>query len=206
MLTLFITVGGIHLLASMMPGPDFLYVSSTSAARNRQAALAAVFGITAGVAIWAFIALTGLTVLLHRMAWLQQIIQISGGAFLCWTGLQMMRQAARQEATSGAGPSDSYFRGRHVFFRGLLTNLSNPKVFVYFGSVFSLFTGDDIPYQARWILLVMMVLISFFWFFLVATVFSLPRVKLGYRKWTSKINKMAGVMFTAFGLHLIFSH
>lgn len=203
MLTLFLTVAGVHLLASMMPGPDFLYVSATSAGKNRKAALASVLGITAGVAIWAFIALTGLTVLLHRMAWLQQVIQICGGAYLCWTGIQMLRQSGKQTGAPATLPKDDATGTRRIFIRGLLTNLSNPKVFVYFGSIFSLFTGDGIPPQARWALLAMMVAISFFWFSLVATIFSLPRVKQGYQKFTGKINKVAGVLFTGFGLHLI---
>ena len=203
MLTLFLTVAGVHLLASMMPGPDFLYVSATSAGKNRKAALASVLGITAGVAIWAFIALTGLTVLLHSIAWLQQVIQICGGAYLCWTGIQMLRKSGKQTDRSTTFTKQEDTRFRQIFLRGQFTNLSNPKVFVYFGSIFSLFVGEGIPPQAKWILLVMMIAISFLWFSLVATIFSLPRIKQGYQKFAGKINKVSGALFTGLGLHLI---
>ncbi len=203
MLTLFLTVAGVHLLASMMPGPDFLYVSATSAGKSRKAALTSVLGITAGVAIWAFIALTGLTVLLHNMTWLQKAIQICGGAYLYWMGIQMLRASGKQTDASATFTKQDGTSVRRIFIRGLLTNLSNPKVFVYFGSIFTLFVGDGIPPQARWVLLVMMITISFLWFSLVATIFSLPRVKQGYQKFAGKINKIAGVLFTGFGLHLI---
>lgn len=203
MLTLFITIAGIHLLAAMTPGPDFLYVSATSAGKKRNAALASVLGVTAGVAIWSFIALTGLTVLLHKMAWLQQALQICGGAYLCWTGVQMLRHSSKKTDTPITLAKDDTASVWHVFLRGLFTNMSNPKVFVYFGSIFSLFVGDGIPPHARWVLLIMMVVITFLWFTLVATIFSLPRVKQGYQKFACKINKIAGVLFTGFGLHLI---
>ncbi|MBH3000342.1 LysE family transporter [Serratia marcescens] len=203
MLTLFCTVAGVHLLASMMPGPDFLYVSTASVSKSRNAALASVLGITAGVAIWGFIALTGLSVLLNSMAWLQQGIQIFGGLYLCWIGFQMLIDSGKQTGTATTFAKSETISIQRVFLRGLLTNLSNPKVFVYFGSIFSLFVGDDIPPQARWVLLVMMMAVSFLWFSLVATFFSLPRVKQGYQKCASKINKIAGVLFTGLGLHLI---
>jgi threonine efflux protein len=51
--------------------------------------------------------------------------------------------------------------GRRSFIRGFLTNLSNPKAVIYFGSVFSLFVGDDVGAGARWGLFLLIVAETF---------------------------------------------
>lgn len=50
------------------------------------------------------------------------------------------------------------------FIRGFLTNLSNPKAVIYFGSVFSLFVGDSVGAGARWGLFLLIVAETFVWF------------------------------------------
>ena len=88
---------------------------------------------------------------------------------------------------------------------GLLTNLSNPKVVIYFGSVFSAFLGDGVSAGARWGLWSMVVIETFLWFTVVAGVFALPAMRRGYLRLSRWIDGMAGAVFVAFGLHLIFS-
>lgn len=54
------------------------------------------------------------------------------------------------------------------FSRGLLTNLANPKAVVYFGSVFSLFVGEDVGAAQRWGLFLLIVMETLAWFSLVS--------------------------------------
>jgi threonine efflux protein len=91
------------------------------------------------------------------------------------------------------------------FIRGLLTNLSNPKAVIYFGSVFSLFVGEDVGVGARWGLFALITGETFIWFTLVAIIFALPAMRRGYQRMAKWIDGLAGVLFTGFGLHLIFT-
>ncbi|WP_370549320.1 threonine export protein RhtC [Edwardsiella tarda] len=197
---LFLTVAVVHLLALMTPGPDFFFVSQTALSRSRAEALRAVIGISLGVVVWAAVALMGLHLLLLKMAWLQRIITLGGGLYLCWMGWQMLC-AARRPAT------DAPLRGAPLhgsaFWRGLLTNLSNPKAVIYFGSVFSLFVGDEVGAGQRLGLFVLIVAETVLWFSLVASVFALPVMRRGYQRLARWIDGVAGSLFTAFGLHLI---
>ncbi|WP_370560470.1 threonine export protein RhtC [Edwardsiella tarda] len=197
---LFLTVAVVHLLALMTPGPDFFFVSQTALSRSRAEALRAVIGISLGVVVWAAVALMGLHLLLLKMAWLQRIITLGGGLYLCWMGWQMLC-AARRPAT------DAPLRGAllhgSAFWRGLLTNLSNPKAVIYFGSVFSLFVGDEVGAGQRLGLFVLIVAETALWFSLVASVFALPVMRRGYQRLACWIDGVAGSLFTAFGLHLI---
>ncbi|WP_411705317.1 threonine export protein RhtC [Edaphovirga cremea] len=206
MLILFLTVALVHLVALMSPGPDFFFVSQTAASRSRREAMMGVVGISLGIVIWAGVALMGLHLILQKMAWLHQIITVGGGLYLCWMGWQLLRSAkAKKIANADAEPEVKLAPRGRTFMRGFLTNLSNPKAVIYFGSVFSLFVGDDVGSAERWGLFVLIVMETFVWFSLVAMIFALPVMRRGYQRLARWIDGVAGVLFAGFGLHLIIS-
>ncbi|MBH2768975.1 threonine export protein RhtC [Serratia marcescens] len=205
MLMLFLTVALVHLIALMSPGPDFFFVSQTAASRSRREAMMGVVGISLGIVVWAGVALMGLHLILQRMAWLHQIIMVGGGIYLCWMGWQLLRSARAQRAQPAAEAQVALPKAGRSFIRGFLTNLSNPKAVIYFGSVFSLFVGDSVGAGARWGLFLLIVAETFVWFSLVAVVFALPAMRRGYQRLAKWIDGVAGVLFTGFGLHLIFT-
>lgn len=207
MLMLFLTVALVHLIALMSPGPDFFFVSQTAASRSRREAMMGVLGISLGIVVWAGVALMGLHLILQKMAWLHQIIMVGAGIYLCWMGWQLLRSARSQNAQSvpSAEVKVALPKPGRSFIRGFLTNLSNPKAVIYFGSVFSLFVGDDVGAGARWGLFLLIIAETFVWFSLVAVVFALPTMRRGYQRLAKWIDGLAGVLFTGFGLHLIFT-
>ncbi|CFR21304.1 threonine export protein RhtC [Yersinia kristensenii] len=205
MLMLFLTVALVHLVALMSPGPDFFFVSQTAASRSRREAMMGVVGISLGIVVWAGVALMGLNLILQKMAWLHEIIMVGGGLYLCWMGWQLLKSArSKQNVSEGEVQVALPVRGR-TFLRGFLTNLSNPKAVIYFGSVFSLFVGDDVSAGARWGLFVLIIAETFVWFSIVACVFALPVMRRGYQRLSKWIDGLAGVLFTGFGIHLILS-
>jgi threonine efflux protein len=203
MWALFFTVAIVHIGALASPGPDFFFVSQTAVSRSRRDAIIGVAGITLGVVVWAMVALMGLHLLLQKMAWLQQAISLCGGIYLCWMGWRLLssalkkRNAEQDVAVLSSNP--------HTFWRGLLTNLSNPKAVIYFGSIFSLVVGDGVSATARSGLLVMITLETFVWFSLVALVFALPRVRQGYQRMVKTIDGITGALFAGIGIHFILS-
>lgn len=205
MLMLFLTVALVHLIALMSPGPDFFFVSQTAASRSRREAMMGVVGISLGIVVWAGVALMGLHLILQKMAWLHQIIMVGGGMYLCWMGWQLLRSARAQQAQPAAEAQVALPKAGRSFIRGFLTNLSNPKAVIYFGSVFSLFVGDSVGAGARWGLFLLIVAETFVWFSLVAVVFALPAMCRGYQRLAKWIDGVTGVLFTGFGLHLIFT-
>lgn len=205
MLMLFLTVALVHLVALMSPGPDFFFVSQTAASRSRREAMMGVTGISLGIVVWAGVALMGLNLILQKMAWLHQIIMVGGGLYLCWMGWQLLKSARSKRDTSEPEVQVALPTRGRTFLRGFLTNLSNPKAVIYFGSVFSLFVGDNVTAGARWGLFVLIVAETFVWFSIVACVFALPVMRRGYQRLSKWIDGLAGVLFAGFGIHLILS-
>jgi threonine efflux protein len=206
-MSLFITIAIVHIIALLSPGPDFFFVSQTAVSRSRHEAMAGVAGITLGVAAWAALALLGLQLLLHKLIWLERLITLGGGLYLCWMGFKMLRGGLTKPTAQSAEPqvvqvSAGALRSMR---NGLFTNLANPKVVIYFGSIFSAFVGEGVSSTARWGLWAMVVAETFLWFSIVAGCFALPVMRRGYLRISRWIDGCAGAVFMAFGLHLIFS-
>ena len=205
MLMLFLTVALVHIIALMSPGPDFFFVSQTAVSRSRKEALMGVLGITCGVMVWAGVALLGLHLIIEKMAWLHTIIMVGGGLYLCWMGYQMLRGALKKSDAPAPEPQVELARSGRSFQKGLLTNLANPKAIIYFGSVFSLFVGDNVGTGERWGIFLLIVLETLTWFTVVASLFALPAMRRGYQRMAKWIDGIAGTLFAGFGIHLIIS-
>ena len=205
MLMLFLTVALVHIIALMSPGPDFFFVSQSAVSRSRKEALMGVLGITCGVMVWAGVALLGLHLIIEKMAWLHTIIMVGGGLYLCWMGYQMLRGALKKSDAPAPEPQVELARSGRSFLKGLLTNLANPKAIIYFGSVFSLFVGDNVGTGERWGIFLLIVLETLTWFTVVASLFALPAMRRGYQRMAKWIDGIAGTLFAGFGIHLIIS-
>ncbi|GLQ90884.1 homoserine/threonine efflux transporter [Dyella flagellata] len=205
-MSLFITIAIVQILALMIPGPDFFFVSQTAVSRSRHEAMAGVAGIAFGVAIWAALALLGLQLLLQKLIWLERLISIGGGLYLCWMAVKLLRAAVSKPAEAiTAAPVQVFVGAWRSLRNGLFTNLSNPKVVIYFGSIFSALVGEGVSSATRWGLWAMVVAETLLWFSFVAGCFALPVMRRGYLRISRWIDGCAGVAFMLFGLHLIFS-
>lgn len=201
----FLTVALVQLIALLSPGPDFLFVSQGAARHSRRVAMAGVVGITLGVAFWSGLALAGLHLLFQRLAWLQRAVSLAGGMYLIWIGLQMLRAALRRPVQVSDGelaPLLPRSAGK-ALRQGLLTNLANPKVVIYFGSIFSAFVGEHSAVAVRWELWLLVVLETLAWFSVVAIVFGLPAMRSWYARMGRVLDGVAGAVFGLFGLELL---
>ncbi|AVZ85186.1 MAG: threonine export protein RhtC [Acinetobacter sp.] len=192
----------IHFCALITPGPDFFLVSQTAVSRSRKDAVLVAFGICLGAMVWSLLALMGLNIIFEKMAWLKQGLLVAGGLYLCWLGYQMLRSAfskGEQSIKQIVLPQSPYL----FFMKGLLTNLSNPKAVIYFGSVFSLFLANPLFDQHHSLLFIIIAIETLLWFLVVAFVFSLPTFRTAYQNFAKWIDGISGGIFTLLGVYLI---
>jgi threonine efflux protein len=192
----------IHFCALITPGPDFFLVSQTAVSRSRKDAVLVAFGICLGAMVWSLLALMGLNIIFEKMAWLKQGLLVAGGLYLCWLGYQMLRSAfskGEQSIKQIVLPQSPYL----FFMKGLLTNLSNPKAVIYFGSVFSLFLANPLFDQHHSLLFFIIAIETLLWFLVVAFVFSLPTFRTAYQNFAKWIDGISGGIFTLLGVYLI---
>ena len=202
MLVALCTLIFIHFCALITPGPDFFLVSQTAISRSRKDAVLVALGICLGAMVWSLLALMGLNIIFEKMAWLKQGLLIAGGLYLCWLGYQMLRSAfSKDEQTvkQMVLPQSPYL----FFMKGLLTNLSNPKAVIYFGSVFSLFLANPLFDQHHSLLFIIIAVETLLWFLVVAFVFSLPTFRAAYQNFAKWIDGVSGGIFNLLGVYLI---
>jgi threonine/homoserine/homoserine lactone efflux protein len=119
-------------LLTITPGLDTALVLRTATVEGPRRAMLAGAGIVAGVLAWGLIAALGLGAVLAVSELAYRIVQLAGAAYLIWLGIGMLRSASR--ASVQAIQPISTPRAPNWFLRGVLTNLLNPKVGVFYVS------------------------------------------------------------------------
>jgi threonine/homoserine/homoserine lactone efflux protein len=125
-LALFVASG---VLLNLTPGQDTLYILGRSIAQGRRAGVLSVLGILSGSCIHTCAAAFGLSAILATSARAFLIVKIAGAAYLAYLGIRLLLDPPAGDA--GA------VRFRHegpwaIYRAGLLTNLLNPKVALFF--------------------------------------------------------------------------
>ncbi len=116
------------------PGVDFLLTVSRTLQGGVRAGVAAALGISAGCAVHALAAAFGLAALLALYPAAFLALQWAGAAYLAWLGLGLLRRACQPPAAGPASATEAArSRGFWAEFRqGVLTNVLNPKVALFF--------------------------------------------------------------------------
>jgi threonine/homoserine/homoserine lactone efflux protein len=113
------------LILTASPGPGVLYVCARSLAQGRRAGLASMFGIESGEVLWLVAAATGLAALLAASGASLTVLRFAGAAYLIVLGIQRWRRVEMVVVPDRAPI------GR-IFAQGVVTQLLNPKVAVFF--------------------------------------------------------------------------
>src|SRR5262245_53190198 len=132
MLSTLLTVWLLYLGAMVSPGPNILLVSQLAASAGRRSAWLAGLGVAFGAGVWASCAVLGVHALFLAFPRLRLALQLVGALYLLYIAWRLWRSSA-----ASVGPQSSA-RSPWVAFRmGALTNLTNPKAALFFGSVFA---------------------------------------------------------------------
>ena len=125
------------IVVCIAPGTGVIYTLSVALGRGWASAMAAVVGCTAGILPHLAAAVLGLAAVLHASALAFQVVKFAGVAFLLWMAWKTLRQGARLDGVrgerGGAGPVA-------IAVRGLLLNVLNPKLSVFFLAFLPQFT------------------------------------------------------------------
>ena len=187
----------------LSPGPDFFYVSRAAVVHSRRTAIYGVIGITLGVTIWATAAVLGLAIVFKTMPALQGIVMALGGGYLFYLGVKMARvttNAVFDEINSRQNTAS-----KNEIIKGLLVNLSNAKVVIYFSSVMSFVLVNITETRQMLTALLLITIETFVYFYVISLLFSRPFAKRFYSRYSRYIDNASGVIFILFGAYLIYS-
>ena len=132
---------------ALAPGPDMMFVLGQTLAGGARRGWAAAMGIYCGAAVHILLAALGVAALLAAEPGLFTALRLAGGAYLLWLGVQALRAAW---AGLPAGVPSGVAPGR-VMLQGALTNLTNPKVALFFLAFLPQFVDPAPGRAAGWV-------------------------------------------------------
>jgi threonine/homoserine/homoserine lactone efflux protein len=123
---LFVLTG---ILLNLAPGQDTMFIIGRSLTGGRRAGIAAALGISVGSMFHTLAAALGLSAILATSATAFMVVKLAGAAYLIYLGMQLLR--------AKAGPLELNLASTAVtpgsaFAQGILTNVLNPKVALFF--------------------------------------------------------------------------
>jgi len=182
------------LVCLVSPGPDF-FVTSESACQSRRAGYYCVIGVSLGILVWCVGALFGLALAFESSPTFYQVVKLSGANYLIYLGVTSLLPKKEKAVVT--------YSHRGAFYRGLFTNLSNPKAVVLFSSIFVTFIPKEATFDYKALVAATVFLTGLFWYILVVTVVNVESVKSKMLQFQDRMRFFFGVIFIALGLYCI---
>ena len=142
-LALFVVSG---LLLNIMPGPDSLLIMTRSATQGWRAGSAAALGIGTGTFVHIFAAALGLSAILATSAAAFTVVKLLGAAYILYlaVGMLLSKRGGGVEKPLTIAPLPL----RRIYGQGILTNVLNPKVALFFLAFVPQFIDANAPHKA----------------------------------------------------------
>jgi RhtB (resistance to homoserine/threonine) family protein len=195
----------ISILLILIPGPDTAVVTKNALLGARRPGVAAAVGVSLGLVVWTVAAALGIATLLRASSFAFDILKVVGALYLAWIGVQMLRSrgAVAEPSVRIAGRGHSARAVR----QGLLTDLGNPKIAVFFTSFLPQFIhGGGSAVGSLLVLGGIFTVLTFAWLaaysLLVGRASDLirkPRVR-------KSLDRFTGVVLIGFAVKLAFEH
>ncbi len=182
------------------PGVDTALVTKNALLHGRRAALMTAVGVNAGIAVWTTASAFGLGALLHRSETLFTTVRLAGAAYLVVLGAQAVWWSWRRG--HAVVPERAPSR-RSPFVQGILSNLLNPKIAVFFTSFFPQFVSPGGPVLGQLLLLgALFNLLGVAWLVGCAVFVSRAGDALRRPRVRAALERVTGCVLVALGLRL----
>lgn len=195
---------GVSWALIISPGPDMIYVITRGMAHGRRAGIVSAIGVVCGILVHTTAAAFGLTLILQTSAFAFLFVKFAGAIYLVYLGLK----AWRDKETFHPQPSSSITKPGALFWQGVLSNVLNPKIAIFFLAFLPQFV-DKGSSQVTWQMVILGIAFACFGlvFLLVVGFFSGTVGKwLTYRpQYSLFFQRVAGGILMALGIRLAFT-
>jgi threonine/homoserine/homoserine lactone efflux protein len=187
-------------LLALVPGPDVAVVTRYAFSSGRDAAVRAALGVVVGLMFWGSLTVLGLAALLAASAEIYTAVKLAGAAYLVVMGARALWHSREPHSLSRAQAGGATARPMRA---GLLTNLLNPKIAVFYTSVLPSLVPRGAP-AAVWLaaLVLTHAILSLMWLSGYAVVFSRGRSMLTRPRARQLLEAMTGAVLIAFGIRV----
>ncbi|NUW41214.1 LysE family translocator [Nonomuraea rhodomycinica] len=196
----YVFFAGACLALVVIPGPNHLYIAARGLAQGRGAALASAFGVETGTLVHIAAAAAGLSYLITKSATLFGIVKWAGVAYLVYLGVRAL--TSKEEAAGRALRPQPLPK---VFLEGVVVNVLNPKVTLFFLALLPQFVDQRAGSPALQIVVLGVTLLAFG--LLSDIVYALTAGALGARlaRRARTLRYVSGVVYLGMGVVTAFT-
>lgn len=146
-------------LLVVVPGPNLMYIITRGIDQGRRAAVVSALGVETGTLVHVLLAMIGLSAVIASSETLFTIVRFAGAGYLVWLGIATIRSRSSHLALGADLPR---MRLRRIFAQGVIVNVLNPKVAIFFLAFLPQFVDRDRGNAAGQVLVlgIMLVLIG----------------------------------------------
>ena len=185
----------------LIPGPDFAVVVGNTLSGGRARGRWCAVGVASSNAVQGSAAVAGLGALLVSAQPVFQVIKWAGVLYLAYLGVRLLRSAIRGRYELPSGRDD-----RRGWRQGFLSNITNPKVLVFYVAVLPQFLARDAGGWSLAILAVTHALLSLAYLLLLTAVLHRARRVLARSRVRRTLDGLTGIAMLGFGARLAVQH
>jgi threonine/homoserine/homoserine lactone efflux protein len=203
----FLAFLGVSLIVIVTPGPDTAVTIRNTLIGGRSGGVATALGIAGGQTIWAFATSIGIVTLLVASAPLFLAVKYAGAAYLAYLGVQALREAIRPAASRQGDVrprrEESCLAAFAAFRQGLVSDLGNPKMAVFFAGLLPQFipAGEE-SFSALMRLGAVFAMMTFAWLALYAALVARAGDILRRQSIRRSIEAVTGTLLIGLGLRI----
>lgn len=192
-------------LLVMSPGPNGVLIAKTVPTSGKAAGFANIAGFVAAFYVHGALSILGISIILVQSAQAFFIAKILGAAYLCWIGLNALRDAwnGLPPAQNTTHPSKKRRSLLKAFIEGFLTNALNPKVSMFYLAAFPQFISQTHGAVGTSFTLVFIhSLLNLLWFSAMVLLFSRLASAARNSHFQRWLKATTGIVFVSFGVKL----
>jgi RhtB (resistance to homoserine/threonine) family protein len=205
-LPIILTVAAIHLLAVMSPGPDFIMIMRNSLVYSRRTGVYSALGLSLGILLHVSYCLLGIAVVISRSIMLFNVIKFIGAGYLIYIGYKSLFAGRGQTIKVDENERKPDLSAGQAIRTGFITNATNPKATLFFLSLFTIVIQPGTPLWVKLIMAFEMMLVTFLWFAMMASVISHRAVRGRVAKVQHWATRLMGGALILFGFKLATAH
>jgi threonine/homoserine/homoserine lactone efflux protein len=193
-------------MLNLTPGQDTMFIVGRSMAQGRKTGIISALGIMTGVLVHTLLAAFGLSAILATSSLAFSMVKYAGAVYLVWIGVGYLRSNAPQVYHEAAEIGHASWT---VFRQGVLTNVLNPKVSLFFLSFLPQFVAPQTEYVFIPFIVLGLIFFTTGGIWCIVLVYGSAWLTDRLRSRTSVggvLYKLTGALFVGLGIKLAFSH
>jgi len=198
----FLLIATAHFIALISPGTDFIYLVNTSLSNKPKIVLGASLGIALSNGFYIILCLLGYATLFSKYEILNVLIKVAGGLYLLYLSIRIIKSKSKYRFKGEISSLESCFLTEVK--RGFYISFFNPKISIFYISLFTLLINPDTPLFVQLLYGIWMTFFVFIWDSMIVYI-------LNYKKFRALVlsinglEKMMGILLLIISIGLFYS-